>query len=281
MSPSSGRVPRSGSFSGQIHLVLAEAVFLSKRTRLWAQSLTRNCRANIPPPIGIGLLREDTGLGRVWYKGLRTQYHPTADTTERLAFDFSLQAGDSFDISNHVVGMASGSYPPSWSLVDSMKTIPGRKHIYFRGACDWVGPPPYEPLTFIEGIGCNVGPMFKHKGPTLLQSQYLLCSYKDSARTFYSNIRYNGDCFLPTSVDTSPASNGSVAVFPNPASVSLSVTYRVGDRLLSLVLFNELGQRMVQSGTNELQVCGLPSGVHLLQINFEDQPPVYRRVVLQ
>jgi len=234
------------------------------------------------PPIGLALLREDTAIGKVWYKGIRGPYFPDADTTERLMFDFSLQAGDSFDISNQGANMPTGSYPSSWNIVDSVSFIAGRKHIYFRGACNWPDPPPYEPLTFIEGIGCNVSPMLKHRGSTLMLHQYTLCTYKDSAQTFYTNRRYSGNCTLPVSV-TTPAAHNEIIVSPNPASEIIQLYYPTGQKLERLTLFDANGRWIVGriDGANELRIAELPPGVYVLQINLHNQSPVYRRVVIQ
>lgn len=235
-------------------------------------------------PVSVGLLREDTTIGKVWYKGLRTEpFFSDADTTERLSFDFSLQAGDSIDISSGVCTGPPGAYPPSWNIVDSVGHIAGRKLVYFRGACNWYDPPPYEPITFIEGVGCNVSPMFKHKGSTLLLSQYILCFYKDSTRTFYNNQRYNGACTLPTGIGGVPVTRDAIRISPNPAHEVLHIAYPSGEKLESLTLFSSSGQRAAErrDGVADISVKGLSPGVYFLQIKLAGRPPQYRHVVVR
>lgn len=235
-------------------------------------------------PISVALLREDTTIGKVWYKGLRTEpFFSDADTTERLSFDFSLQAGDSVDISSGVCTGPPGAYPPSWNMVDSVRHIAGSKHVYFRGACNWYDPPPYEPITFIEGIGCNVSPMFKHNGTTPLLSQYILCSYKDGNPTFYNNQRYNGACTLPTAVDDKSVTRDAIIISPNPADDVLHLEYPSGEKLVNLVLYNVSGQRAAEhkDGADKLSVKGLTPGVYFLQIKLAGRPPQYRHIVVR
>ena len=60
----------------------------------------------------VGFLREDTVVGKVWYKGLDLNGGISpSDTVEKLAFNFSLQQGDSVDVSNVNIGGPNG-YPP-------------------------------------------------------------------------------------------------------------------------------------------------------------------------
>src|SRR5690606_4658322 len=79
---------------------------------------------------GGGLLREDVNSGYVWYRDLQPTADPL-DTTERIAFRFDLNVGDTFDISNRE--RQPGSYPLTDNIVDSVKIVNGLKHIYFRG----------------------------------------------------------------------------------------------------------------------------------------------------
>src|SRR3546814_784425 len=106
-----------------------------------------------------GLFRENTSTGEVWYRDL-VVYRSPDDTVERLAFQFSLQAGDTFDISNTLLD--PGTYPDSFNVVDSVRTIDGLKYIYFKGMYG------NEPFTIIEGIGSNVGIIWNHLKPTTI-----------------------------------------------------------------------------------------------------------------
>lgn len=166
---------------------------------------------------GIGLLREDTSIGKVWYKS--TQFiADSADTTEVLAFDFSLQKGDTFNTWNVDYGRHSRSdLADSVKVVDSVYVLNGLKYIRFvsfkpLGASSDI----VEPITMIEGIGGNIGVLWKELNH--FASHYLLCSYKDGVQTAYSNMLYGGNCNPKLSAINSVNTQASdITVYPIPA----------------------------------------------------------------
>lgn len=168
-----------------------------------------------------GLFREDTMTGRVWYRDIKmtTPYSPL-DTVERLAFRFDLQVGDTFDLSH-----TTGWFPDSLQIVDNVQFIDGLKYIYFSAQVFG------EPLTFIEGVGGNLGIFWKYANMGEAQifdlcSTYLLCSYKNGEKTHYHNKKYDGDCYPDMHVEhlneQSPTAiafvshSGGVPVFDDP-----------------------------------------------------------------
>lgn len=149
------------------------------------------------------LLREDTLIGKVWYHPLE----PGRDSTY-LAFDYSLQSGDTFDLSsNHDPWLDS-------IIVDSTYTSGTVKHIAFNTFIEQG-----ENITFIEGLGGNQGPIYKESSGML--HPYLLCAYKDGIQT-YTNISYEGNCSPPTANNLiEPAKE--IEVYPNPVVDVLNI----------------------------------------------------------
>src|SRR5690606_3143852 len=98
------------------------------------------------------VFREDISQGKVWYRSLDPEAN---DSTEYLAFDFSLEVGDTFNVANMNTSLQIALY----RKVDSVKYIDDLKYIYFDVEFIHMGDPgpdanmePHEPLTFIEGI---------------------------------------------------------------------------------------------------------------------------------
>lgn len=149
------------------------------------------------------LLREDTLIGKVWYRPLE----PGWDTTY-LAFDFDLEEGDTFDLSN-----SSDPWLTS-VIVDSTDITESGKRIRFNSFIEQG-----ENITFIEGVGGNQGPIYKESSGLL--QPYLLCAYKDGVQT-YSNISYEGNCSPPTSINLIVPAK-AIEVYPNPVVDVLNI----------------------------------------------------------
>ena len=141
------------------------------------------------------LMRENTDSGYVWFRSIKLRDPQLDDTTEQLAFRYDLDIGDTFDISNS--RLPKGSYPDSFNVVDSVRYIGGLKHIYFKGKYSYYN---NEPFTIIEGVGSNMGVLWKHMSPTAMRYQYLLCSYKNGQKTTYNNRYHNGACWIHSSI---------------------------------------------------------------------------------
>lgn len=218
---------------------------------------------NPPSDFPGGLFREDTVTGLVWYRDI-VPYHDPRDTLERLAFRFDLQVGDTVDL-----GIA-GVYPPPIGVVDSVRTIMGRKHIYFNQLTG------NEPITFIEGIGSNQGIFWKANSYSIqshiqLLFPYLLCSYKNGGKTFYYNIRYEGDCQPDLKVErpgdpySAPA---LVNLYPQPASSRVNIDHS-GKPITLVQLFTAQGKLVRQIKGEDIRqwdVRDLPSGLYYLQL---------------
>src|SRR5690606_12623516 len=100
------------------------------------------------------LLREDTMTGKVWVLN-------RIDSLEYLFYDFSLNEGDTFTYPNY---RSQQPNPPAdcQTVVDSVRIIEGRRHIYLAPRPESCIPFTYNyeddtmVVTMIEGIGANL-----------------------------------------------------------------------------------------------------------------------------
>lgn len=227
-----------------------------------------------------GLFREDTITGKVWYRPVSPI--SAEDTAAMLAFDFNLEEGDSFDISNMAL------YPgPFYSTVDSVKYIDGVKHIYFNAEYEWAPNPsayPSEPFTMIEGIGGNMGPLWKKEAGEL-RGQYLMCSYKDGERTSYENIRYERLC--PTIWTGIPAQTFrpfKLILYPNPTSDYFRIKGLGKGEVKRLEIFDYMGRKVKvlenPQFDHRVDVIDFPAGLYLLRIDLSDHRHLYRHLTI-
>lgn len=221
-----------------------------------------------------GLLRENTSTGEVWYRDLIV-YRSPEDTVERLAFQFALQQGDTFDISNTLLD--PGTYPDSFNVVDSVRVIDGLKHIYFKGMYG------NEPFTIIEGIGSNVGIIWKHLKPTPMMSGYLLCSYKNGSKTSYKNRRYNGNCNVPgLGVEAINSTDGDILLYPHPANNLLRFKFNSPFSLTRCTVYNLVGRSISEyhsTSITEIDLRALPNGHYFLKLLTSDGQSILKKFV--
>ena len=166
------------------------------------------------------LLREDTTVGKVWYRALsptRWSLTPAYDTIEILLFDFSLNQGDTFHI----------EYPDfyqrdTFALVDSVYYDDyGRKCLQLRGGT-W--------MTMIAGVGSNAGVLFRHEPLQLYIGQHLLCYHRDGQRMYLN--AFWGTCLVHDGSSTNRLADALIRVYPNPAQVFLNLNYRGEDQVV-------------------------------------------------
>ena len=193
------------------------------------------------------LLREDTLIGKVWYRPLE----PGWDTTY-LAFDFDLEEGDTFDLSSN--------YDPWLTsvMVDSTDITDTGKRIRFNSFIEQG-----ENITFIEGVGGNQGPIYKESSGLL--QPYLLCAYKDGVQT-YSNISYEGNCSPPTSINLiDPAK--AIEVYPNPVVDVLNIK-NVSEIEFEIVeIYDALGRKVSSEWYHtSIDFNGLLPGLYYIRL---------------
>lgn len=226
-------------------------------------------------PFAGALMREDTLQGKVWYKGLvaLSQVNNPRDTAELLAFDYSLMPGDSFDVSCNHLNTSPGS--TRMEVVDSVRYINGRKHIYFGVT---VFGRYSEKLVFIEGETANVGPNWKYWYNLL--GQYLLCVHKDGQKTDYVNQSQNGQCVLNYSTIQEQSAATPISLAPNPfwQSLQLEGNWQQFERVQ---VFTLLGRLVYENTLNDniLDLSQLPKGSYLLQLSNSEE--LYSKIIIK
>lgn len=229
----------------------------------------------------IGLMREDVNTGRVWcwYDG---------DSIERLTFDFSMDVGDTFDISHFIESCNFdynwNNYPDSFNVVDSVRYINGHKYIYFKGhykSYMYISNGQYalntEPFVFIDGIGSNAGVMWRQPVPNLMGGQYLLCSYKSGQKTWFNNRFYNGSCNFPSGIDDIKENSADIIIYPNPARNTdlLKIKGHEQENILSIQMVTVAGKQILslQDGSNirSISLYNIPAGYYWLKLYTKDQ----------
>lgn len=211
-----------------------------------------------------GLMREDVNAGIVWYRDIKTAIGDPNDTIERIAFRFDLNVGDTFDISNK--DKKPGQYPITDNIVDSVKYINGLKYIYFRGQISQ-----NEPITLIEGIGSNMGVIWKHYYGVML-GQYLLCSYKNGNKTSFVNEFYNGSCLVTGNV-AEVDNEDKILLYPIPANNILNIDNQTAQLIDKLQIYNQIGQLVKvinSSNIKSLDVSDLVKGYYFLKLHVSN-----------
>lgn len=214
-----------------------------------------------------GLLREDVNAGKVWYRAIHytmSQY----DTVEQVIFRFDLNVGDTFDISNSYL---QGSYPASWNVVDSIRYINGLKYIYFKGIYQPLQGGYNEPFTIIEGIGSNMGILWKHLyGGSFMADKYLLCSYKNGQKTSFQNKFYKGACTIKTGdiYGINDKSN-TITFFPIPAADKITIKNKTTEKINKVQIISHTGQLVKEVTSLEItsvEIEDIPAGYYYLKL---------------
>lgn len=223
------------------------------------------------------VLREDLATGKVWFRLIDDYFHIISD--EALAFDFSLEVGDTFNLTDAVTAGSGHTI----GTVDSVRYIGGRKHIYFdllHANGDEIFEP--EPITFIEGIGSNVSPISKVVS-TLLQGQYLLCSYKDEVQTDYFNKRFAGNCSPVLSLADKINIENSCNVYPNPASNNVHIS-GLSNKRKTIKLLRLNGTKQLEITNEEtninLPVSHVSQGLYILEISEAGRPAIRKKITI-
>jgi hypothetical protein len=206
-----------------------------------------------------GFIREDILTGRVWY-------FTSMDTAEALIMDLSLTVGDSFFVGgvwNSNVG---------YHFVDSVWINAGKKYIRVDVEINPnTGGNNSEKLTFIEGIGTNIGIGYQdmyyiHNFP------YLLCSFKDGG-TVYQNTHpaFLGICRYSTvGLPNTVASSEGIMIYPIPTDnyfqLSFSNHNLQVDRL-ELLSINGKNVRSFEKNETTLNIEGISPGIYFLSVS--------------
>jgi len=159
-----------------------------------------------------GFIREDTSTGKIWFMAV-TNDLSNIDTVEHLVADLALSLGDSFTV--HKLDTDSIVF------VDSVYYQSGKKHIRLDYIHETVSDS--AKLTFIEGVGTNVGFGYMHtnlNGPTNLCE--CLMEYKKDSNNVYINQHCQSSANPISSVKQEVF---EVKLFPNPARQHLKIEF--------------------------------------------------------
>ncbi|MFC5270866.1 T9SS type A sorting domain-containing protein [Adhaeribacter terreus] len=220
-----------------------------------------------------GLLREDTITGKVWFKSIFPRNPMFPDTTEFLAFDYSLAVGDAFDISGAGYGL-NVSFQDSFNVVKRVYYQNDQKHIEFKG-------PLIEPFTMIEGIGGTYGVIWKQYNGALT-NQYLLCSYKDGVKTSYDNKAFQGNCSVTGISEDVP--DGRISIYPNPAQNQLCFKLASKTKVQTCQIMNALGKVVAEPEiqiNNSIDIGALSAGLYVLQLQVNNGKVFRQKFVKQ
>lgn len=189
-----------------------------------------------------GYFKEDTNVGKLWFRGL--------DGQEELFMDLSLAKNDSFYF---------GLREPLLYTVDTVYYKSGKKYISFQTN---------YPILFIEGIGpFNMFFSIQVGHPDFAQ---IRCKEKDNVLVFMNSD--SGTC-LDTITGVNNILNESIKVYPNPVSGKLFIqpTSNI-DEGFSLEMYSVKGELVktecLEGGSNlhRIDVSSLKSGVYVLRL---------------
>lgn len=119
----------------------------------------------------------------------KVEFFTDDDETLRLVMDMSLVQGDTF----YVEGASFNN--PGYYEVDSVYEKDDRKHVQINYPVFYAD---NEKLTFIEGIGTNLGLYYKDMIAGDMNN-YLLCAWENENK-IYSNDYYDGECNVSLSM---------------------------------------------------------------------------------
>jgi hypothetical protein len=186
-----------------------------------------------------GFLAEDTTTGEVWYKSKWDTLEVWTDTSVQLAFDFSLQVGDTFNIGNGPTGL---------HVVDSVYYENGQKIIRFDNY-----------FTFIEGVGCNLG-IIHRQNIGFMQEFDLICAYKDTVQTYLSMVYLSCDVFPDNASPIFVSPSHIVKLYPNPVIDILYIESTI--ETFHIEIYNNLGVLIFKTTTSAINMNLLPTGIY-------------------
>ena len=235
-------------------------------------------------PQSFYLVREDVANQRVYL------YNPNVQS-ERLLYDFGLEAGDTFDL---VITEFSEviSYPHTVTSVDQVQMQDGswRKRINLE-RLPYTATFSSDTVSFhyawIEGMGCDTLSTFDYQ-PGGYNYGFLLCH--KSKNTDLWNTAWGSEwgsneyCDDPNDPNNTIHATGltvanaatNISFFPNPTKEVLIVQLKEPVPNAELLLSNLQGQVVVQVaiGKNsivELPTNNLPKGIYIVQISSNKQ----------
>jgi hypothetical protein len=237
----------------------------------------------------MGYIREDTLQKKVYF--IDNQFNP-----EILLYDFSLQAGDSINLSFPIT---SDIHNPGYYHIDSIISVNlfggTRNALYLNPTTGG------NQLIWIEGVGCTEALLYPYAGtfsafffPTCPEiqhqsSQFLIC-FKHENKIYFDDCAYNvalspgyilnDSCsFTNYCSGISNFEKTDLNISPNPAMNYITVTTdHLSVKNYHLTLMNINGQKIktwdhsiiVEGKKIVLEINDISSGVYILECNYDD-----------
>jgi len=178
-------------------------------------------------------LREDTLIGKAWVYDLY-------NNDERLILNLSLNLGDTFRIYPNSPYYDTIAFVDSVYFENNLKKI--RLNVYTSFSNN-------EKLTFIEGIGTNLGInyainsyFFEYMGST-----HLLCSYKDSLLEYFNTL-FDTCSINYVGINRVITPKSKISFFPNPITdkSTLDIPQNISLNKLKIEIFDIQGRKIKQ-----------------------------------
>jgi len=150
-----------------------------------------------------------------------------------LIMDLSLNVGDTFRIYPNSTHYDTIAIVDSVYLENSLKKVRLNVNTIYPGN---------DKLTFIEGVGTNVGIDYQVNNYFLdnFGCTYMLCSYKNN-QLFYKNS-YVDTCYIEwDGIAENKAIMNRINVFPNPTNDILNIQLSLFSKG-TIVIYNSIGQ---------------------------------------
>lgn len=222
------------------------------------------------------LIRESDNNSRLYIRPLAEpgNYELSEDI---LVMDLNLEVGDTLDHTGldmfvQLVNGIGSSYDTLCIVADSIYFQDGKKHIRTNYITKVHGYSSkfQDTLTFIEGIGPTLGPLFWR---IILErwSDVLLCSEKDGVQIYNQNRIAGGRCFVFLEEDNINTVDSNIyLIYPNPAHEKVGIC-GLDCSLHTITLVSLSGQEVLKitsyHNNVEINVSNLDAGLYLVHLD--------------
>ncbi len=223
-----------------------------------------------------GGVRQDTANQKVYHK-------PPGNGNEIMLYNFNVNIGDTLK-------GAYNSYPTAPRIVQNIyyqNFSDGvcRRVYTFKYPCSYQvgGPPPYNFNLYdklIEGYGMNTGFDNPYSGINIginLQEFYSNAMYINSQQIMWAST--TNTCVQYIGLKENSISN-EITIFPNPITDVITIEAN-NDSDLSFTLHNILGNVILNSNKNSIEVSHLTKGVYFLKCSNSKTGEVITKKVIK
>ena len=211
--------------------------------------------------------------------GIVYRYAPGATDSEIIAYDFTLEPGDTFRLSTVESPSGEEACLLEVTRIDTLQLSNGERRRMIS-----LGRPDEFSIQWIDGIGDVTSLGNSSTAGCLLDvsnTALLRCHYREGELLYAKpdNVRFQG-CWQD-SLTSLPALDPlpELTVFPNPATTHLTLT---GLTPAAATLHDLTGRTVATYGpVNELPLGDLPAGLYLLRLLTDDGRSGVRRVIIR